>query len=74
MFIVVTVILVQSQASDALEVETLLVLFTLNHVSVITFRESTYAVNMNECMLPPTFLSSLLCSLMLHRHKKDRHP
>ena len=33
---------------------------TLNHVSVITFRESTYAVNMNECMLPPTFLSSLL--------------
>ena len=34
---------------------------TLNHVSVITFRESTYAVNMNECMLLPTFLNRPFC-------------
>ena len=44
--------LVQSQCKlHALKVEPLLAVFTLNHVSVITFRESTYAVNMNECML-----------------------
>ena len=45
----------------ALKVEPLLALFALNHVSVITFRESTYAVNMNESMFLPTFLSRLLC-------------
>ena len=32
-------------------------LFTLNHPSIITSRESTYAVNMNERMLPPTYIS-----------------
>ena len=42
----------------ALKVEPLLALFTS---CVITFRESTYAVNMNGCMLIPTFLNRLLC-------------
>ena len=45
----------------ALKVEPLLALFALNHVSVITFRESTYTVNMNECMFLPTSLNRLLC-------------
>ena len=50
-----------SHKLHALKVEPLLALFTLNHVSVITFRESTYAVNMNECMLLPTFLNRPFC-------------
>ena len=42
-------------------VKPLLALFALNHVRVIAFRESTYAVNINQCMFLPTFLSRLLC-------------
>ena len=52
-----------SHKLHALQVEPLLALFTLNHLSVIPFRESTYTVNMNEhnVMLPPTFLNRHLC-------------
>ena len=52
-----------SHKLHALTVELLLALFTLNHLSVIPFRESTYTVNMNEhnVMLPPTFLNRHLC-------------